>query len=116
MNLISLTNRSFLFASVFLLTFFGIAVLANSQTGFTINNKPVPQVVATVNGTVLTANLLKREMIAYRLMMSRQGQTLETKDEEEIARGLLMKAIDTELIYQQGLDQDINIDSGTIDR
>ena len=83
---------------------------------FTINSKPVPLIVATVNGTDLTADLLKRELIAYRLMISRQGQTLETKDEEEIARGLLMKAIDTELIYQQGLDKDINIDSGTIDR
>jgi parvulin-like peptidyl-prolyl isomerase len=81
-----------------------------------ISGKPVPQVVAKVNGTELTSDLLKREMIAYRLLASRQGKTMETKNEEKIARGLLMKAIDDELIYQQGLKQNINIDSATIDR
>ena len=55
-------------------------------------------------------------MIAYRLLAHRQGKTLETEDEEKIAHGLLMKAIDDELIYQQGLKQNINIDSATIDR
>ena len=81
-----------------------------------ISGKPVPQVVAKVNGTELTSDLLKREMIAYRLLASRQGKTMDTKNEEKIARGLLMKAIDDELIYQQGLKQNINIDSATIDR
>ena len=115
MNLISLFNRPVLLALAFLLALFGEA-FANSKTDFTINSKPVPQVVATVNGTKLTADLLKREMIAYRLMISQQGQTLDIKDEEKIAQGLLMKAIDSELIYQQGLKKNINIDPVTIDR
>ena len=55
-------------------------------------------------------------MIAYRLLAHRQGKTLETEDEEKIAHGLLMKAIDDELIYQQGLKQNINVDSAAIDR
>jgi parvulin-like peptidyl-prolyl isomerase len=41
---------------------------------------------------------------------------LEEKDEEKIARGLLMKAIDDELVYQQGLKQNIKIESVTIER
>ena len=116
MNLISFLNRSVLFVSVFLLISLKGVVLTDGKTDFTINNQPVPQVVATVNGTNLTVDLLKREMIAYRLMISAQGQTLEAKDEKKIAQGLLMKAIDTELIYQQGLKKNITIDSATIDR
>ena len=115
MGLMSLVNRSLLYSSVFLMAFSG-AALAESKTGFTINGKPVPPVVATVNGTELTADLLKREMIAYRLLAHRQGKTLETKDEGKIAQGLLMKAIDDELVYQQGLKQNIKIDSATINR
>ena len=81
-----------------------------------INGKLVPKVVAKVNGTELSSDLLKREMIAYQLLANRQGKNIETEDDEKIARGLLMKAIDDELIYQQGLKQNINIDSATIDR
>jgi len=115
MNLVSFISYSLLYASAFLITL-PETVFAESATEFTISGKPVPQVVAKVNGTELTSDLLKREMIAYRLLASRQGKTMETKNEEKIARGLLMKAIDDELIYQQGLKQNINIDSATIDR
>ena len=117
MNRISLVNHSALLISVFLLiSFEGTAPRAETKSDFTINSKPVPLIVATVNGTDLTADLLKREMIAYRLMISRQGETLESEDEEKIAQGLLMKAIDTELIYQQGRKKNIDIDAATIDR
>jgi len=85
-----------------------------SATEFMINGKPVPKVVAIVNGTELSSDLLKREMIAYQLLANRQGRNIETEDEEKIAQGLLMKAIDDELIYQEGLKQNINIDSATI--
>ena len=115
MNLILLISRSVLF-SLFLLALFEVTVRADSKSDFTINSEPVPLIVATVNGIELTADLLKREMIAYRLMISKQGQTLEIEDEKTIARGLLMKAIDTELIYQQGLKKNLKIDSATIDR
>ena len=115
MKLVSFISYSLLYASAFLITL-PETVFAESATEFTISGKPVPQVVAKVNGTELTSDLLKREMIAYRLLASRQGKTMETKNEEKIARGLLMKAIDDELIYQQGLKQNINIDSTAIDR
>ena len=115
MNLIPFINRHLLYALAFWVTLSGVA-LAESKAEFTINGKPVPRVVATVNGTKLTSDLLKREMIAYRLLTHRQGKTMETENEEKIAQGLLMKAIDDELIYQQGLKQNINIDSVIIDR
>ena len=85
MNLISLINRSVLLTMVTILTMTGVA-LADSKSDFTINGKPVPKVVATVNGTELTSDLLKREMIGYKLMISRQNQSVETKDEERQSR------------------------------
>ena len=116
MSLILIVKRLVFFLLAFSLVPFAKTALADSTSNFTINNEPVPQVVATVNGTDLTADLLKREMIAYRLMISQQGQTLDIKDEEKIAQGLLMKAIDSELIYQEGLKKNIPIDPVTIDR
>ncbi|MCL0044702.1 peptidylprolyl isomerase [Nitrospinaceae bacterium] len=115
MSLFPFINRHFLYASAFLIAFSGIA-LAKNKSEFTINGKPAPKVVASVNGTKLSSELLKREMIAYRLLANRQGENIETEDEGKIAQGLLMKAIDDELIYQEGLKQNINIDSATIDR
>ena len=115
MNPTPFINRYLLNVFALLITLNGVA-LAENKAGFTLNGKPVPQVVATVNGTELTSDLLKREMIAYQLLANRQGKTVETKDEKKIAQSLLMKAIDDELIFQQGIKQNINIDSATIDR
>ena len=115
MNLVSFISYSLLYASAFLITL-PETVFAESATEFMIKGKPVPKVVAKVNETELSSELLKREMIAYRLLANRQGKNIENDDEGKIARGLLMKAIDDELIYQQGLKQNINIDSATIDR
>ena len=116
MNLVSLVSRCLLGALLFLISQSGVPFVAESATEFMINGKPVPKVVAKVNGTKLSSDLLKREMIAYELLANRQGKNIETEDEEKIARGLLMKAIDDELVYQQGLKQNISIDSATIDR
>ena len=116
MNMVSIVNRCLLGALLFLINQSGVPFVAESATEFMINGKPVPKVVAKVNGTELSSDLLKREMIAYQLLANRQGKNIETEDEGKIARGLLMKAIDDELIYQQGLKQNINIDSATIDR
>jgi parvulin-like peptidyl-prolyl isomerase len=115
MNQISIFNRPGAWAFIILMTLSG-SVFAENKTNFTINGKAVPTIVAKVNGIELTSKLLKREMIAYQLLASREGQVLEEKDEGKIARGLLMKAIDDELVYQQGLKQDIKIESVTIER
>jgi len=115
MNPTSPVSHSLMSILALLIALSGV-VSAESATEFLINGKPIPKIVAKVNGTKLTSDLLKREMIAYRLLASRQRETMGTTDEEKVAQGLLMKAIDDELIYQQGLKQSINIDSATIDR
>jgi foldase protein PrsA len=116
MHSVQLTNRNILLYSFFLLfPIYGTAIAETSKE-FQINGIPVPHVVANVNGTELSSDLLKREMIAYRLLEKRQEKTGGIKGEEKIARAVLMKAIDDELIYQQGLNLNINIDKATIDR
>ena len=100
---------------IFLITLTG-SVSAENQADLIINGKKIPTIIAKVNGVELTSDLLKREMIAYQLLASREGQILKEKDEEKVARGLLMKAIDDELVYQQGLKQNIKIESVTIER
>ena len=115
MNLTIFLNRYLLHVFALVITLNGVA-LAQSNEEFSLNGKPVPRIVATVNGTELTSDLLKREMIAYKLLANRQGKAIETKDEKQMAKILLMKAIDDELIFQQGIKQNINIDSSTIDR
>ena len=115
MNTVGSVSRSLLSALAFVIILSAV-VFAENTAKFMINGKPVPTVVAKVNGTELGSDLLKREMIAYQLLANRQGRNIETEDEAKIARGLLMKAIDDELVYQQGLKQNINIDSATIER
>jgi parvulin-like peptidyl-prolyl isomerase len=115
MNPISFFSRFLINVFVLLITYSGVA-FAENRTNFSINGKAVPQIVATVNGTSLTSDLLKREMIAYQLLSNRQGKNTKSEDERKIAQGLLMKAIDDELIYQEGLKSNITIDSVVIDR
>jgi len=115
MKLISIFNRSGACALIVLIALSG-PVFAENKANFTINGKAVPTIVAKVNDTELTSDLLKREMIAYQLLVSKKGQVLDKKDKKKIAYGLLMKVIDDELVYQQGLKQDIKIKSATIER
>ena len=89
MNMASLVNRCLLYASACLIILSVMAFDAEGATEFMINGKPVPKVVAKVNGTELSSDLLKREMIAYQLLANRQGKNIETEDDEKIARGLL---------------------------
>ncbi len=95
--------------------FFIPAQAEDKQEAFKINGKPVPEIVASVNGTPLTAKLLQREYTAHTLMRQ-HGKEISPADEEKIARQLLIKAIDDELIYQEGLQMSIRIEPEVIDR
>jgi hypothetical protein len=68
---------------------------------FKINGKPVPKVIATVNGTDISSEFLEREMTAFELMSSQQGKEIKSGSQDKIAHKILEKEIDEELIYQQ---------------
>ena len=86
MNLVSLVSRCLLGALLFLISQSGVPFVAESATEFMINGKPVPKVVAKVNGTELSSELLKREMIAYRLLATGRGKILKPKTKEKLRR------------------------------
>jgi len=89
--------------------------LTSTAESFSINGKPVPEVVATVNGSELTAALLEREMTAYKLIASQQGHRVPSEQDDTIAQGVLMRAIDQELLRQKGVSLNISISPQRID-
>jgi parvulin-like peptidyl-prolyl isomerase len=68
---------------------------------FTLNGKPVPNVVAQVNDTQLSSDFLEREMVAFKLMSLQQGREITPESENKIARKILQVKIEEELIYQK---------------
>ncbi len=81
---------------------------------FKINGKPVPEVIATVNGTDISSDVIKREMAAFKLMSSQQGKEVKPESEDKIARNILEREIDEELIYQKARLAGVQIPSDII--
>ncbi|GJL79429.1 MAG: peptidylprolyl isomerase [Nitrospinaceae bacterium] len=103
-----------LFAAILLLTP-GMALAAEaSKEPFKINGKPVPEVIAKVNGTDIRSDFLEREMVAFKLMSTQQGKEIKPESEDKIARKIVEKEIDEELIYQKARLAGIQIPSEII--
>ena len=83
-------------------------VWADSQI-FKLNNKPVPEVVARVNGTTLYSGQLQSEFISFRLRLQAQGKKISPSEETLIARQLLKAEIMKELITQKARSLNIKI-------
>ena len=77
---------------------------------FTINGKPVPETVATVNGVKLDSQLLVSEIKVYHLMNRQNNQTLSEQEMAEFSQQALSRLVDQELIYQQARKKNIRID------
>ncbi|MFQ5449729.1 MAG: peptidylprolyl isomerase [Nitrospinaceae bacterium] len=72
----------------------------SKKNAFRINGKAVPKVVASVNGTELSSELLQRKMATHKFISAQRGQKITPASEEKIARELLQVEIDQELMYQ----------------
>jgi len=83
---------------------------------FTINGNPVPEVVATVNGTPLSADLLKREIISYQLNESHTRKDVPPEEQGKIARQVLDDAIDREVLFQKTREMNIVIPPEQVER
>jgi parvulin-like peptidyl-prolyl isomerase len=90
-----------LLAAVLFLTPTSALTAEKPKEPFKINGKTVPKVIAQVNGTDIPVDFLKREMNAFKLMSSQQGKTVKSESEDKIARKIIDKEIDEELIYQK---------------
>ena len=82
---------------------------------FELNGKPVPAVVAKVNGVSLNANQLETEYIAFRMRTEQQGEKISAPQETLIARTLLKAEIMKELIAQKARSLNIEITADKID-
>ena len=103
-----------LFTAILLLVPVTALKADSSKEPFKINGKPVPKVIATVNGTDIPSDFLEREMAAFKLMSSQQGKEVKPESEDKIARKIIEKEIDEELIYQKARLAGIQIPSDII--
>ncbi|MBT7243784.1 MAG: hypothetical protein HN879_10255 [Flavobacteriaceae bacterium] len=82
---------------------------------FTIYGKPVPKVVAKVNGVALTSELLEREFFSFRFQSKQKGIDIEPNEEYNIARELLQTAVARELVVQKARSLGIVITDKKVD-
>jgi parvulin-like peptidyl-prolyl isomerase len=66
-----------------------------------IHGKPLPDTIASVNGTALSSQNLKSELAAYKMFMEAQGREFSPADQEKMTKELVARAIDSELILQK---------------
>ena len=82
---------------------------------FTLNGKPVPAIVAKVNGVALNSAQLESELISFRMRSELQGQKTKPSEELLIARELLKAEIIKEIIAQKAKSLNIQIAPDQID-
>lgn len=90
-----------LFTAILALTPLTSLQAETPDEAFTLNGRPVPKVVAKVNGTELNSDFLEREMVAFKLMSLQQGRKVKPESEDKIARKILQGKIEEELFYQK---------------
>ncbi|MFP6638518.1 MAG: peptidylprolyl isomerase [Nitrospinaceae bacterium] len=85
------------------------AGLMAKEQAFTLNGKPVPQVVATVNGVPLSSAILKRELFTFRIRSKQMGQEIKPEDEVTIGRELIKELVRREIVVQKAQSLGITI-------
>jgi len=91
-----------------------VGAVAESEI-FKLNGKPVPAVVAKVNGVSLSSSQLETEFIAFRMRTEHQGKKISASEETLVARELLKAEIMKELIAQKARSLNIKITADKID-
>ena len=89
-------------------------VWADSED-FKLNGKPVPAVVAKVNGVSLSSAQLESEFISFRLRAQVQGKKIAPSEETLIAREVLKAEIMKELITQKARSLNVKVSSEKVD-
>lgn len=87
-----------------------------SQEPFTLNGKPVPDVVATVNGVPLLSHVLEGDLFAFRFRAKQMGQEVKPADEITIALELVKTSVGQELIVQKAKSLGISIGEEQVNR
>ena len=103
------------FKSLFLIFFILPAIVSAGPDSFKLNGKPVPTVVAKVNGKSISSAQLESDLITFRLRARAQGNKVSPSAETIVAREMLKAVIMKELISQKALSLNISISSEKID-
>jgi parvulin-like peptidyl-prolyl isomerase len=82
---------------------------------FKLDGKPVPSVVAKVNGMPLSSARLEGEFVAFRMRSRLQGKEIKPSEELLIAREVLKAEIMKEIITQKAKSLNIDISPKQID-
>lgn len=92
------------------------ALEANKAEDIKINGKALPETVASVNGTDLPSQPLKSELAAYKMFLESQGREFPAKEQEKMAKELIGRAIDSELILQKSKEMKIQVTAETVQK
>jgi parvulin-like peptidyl-prolyl isomerase len=109
-----MNHKSLIFLLIYSILIFPIGLVAKEKP-FTFNGKPVPQVVAKVNGVPLGSETLKRELFAFQIRAKQMGREIKPEDEITIGRELLKEIIGRELVVQRAQALGINITKDKIE-
>jgi parvulin-like peptidyl-prolyl isomerase len=93
----------------------GVPAANGADSGFSINGKKVPAVVARVNGVDLSSKVLKNQLETFRLMAQRQEHPTTPETEAAFAKEALTQMVNQELVFQRARALKISVDSKTID-
>ncbi len=99
---------------VFLVCLFSFDFAESAEEEFLVGGKPVPEIIAIVNGEDIDSNFLVNQVKVWKITRMRQGLTVSDKEEKEYALNALNKAIDQELLFQKGKKKNIKIEKETI--
>ena len=106
-----------LLTGILILTCIAGPVLADKAADrFLINGKPVPEIMARVNGSDILSDSLVNEVKAWRIMAERKGAAHSPKEEKQFVRRELDRVIDHELLYQKSQEMKIKIPTATIQK
>ena len=81
----------------------------SAEKKFLLNGRPVPPVIAIVNGEDIDSNFLVNQVKIWKITRQRRGILVSDKEEKEYALKTINKAIDQELLFQKGKEQNIKI-------
>ena len=90
-------------------------IAKEKEAPFTIYGKPVPKIVAKVNGVPLTSKILQREFFSFKFQSKQKGREIDPNEEYGIARELLKSAVARELVVQKSNSLGIKITEKQID-
>ncbi len=88
----------------------------SAEKEFLLNGKPVPPVVAIVNGEDIDSNFLVNQVKIWKITRLRQGLSVSDEEEKEYALNMLNKAIGQELLFQKGKEKNIKVKEETIQK